>query len=77
MAPAAFCTSLHVSLRLATDPAVKIDNATNCTSWPLVMAWRRTSCAPSHNTPVTPQNTKAMTMAVMAARVAIRPTDFR
>ena len=75
IAPAAFCTSPQTSPSADSEPAASSDRPMNCTSRPGLMWWVRTSWAPSHSTPTTPQNTKAITHTVSTARARSRPWD--
>ena len=45
---------------------------TNCTSSPALIVPSRTSRAPIHSTPTTPEKTRKITMTVITARVRIR-----
>ena len=74
IAPAARCTSPHISLSEAAEIATYTAYTRNCPSWPPVISPRTTECAPIHSTNVIAPKTSIVAIAVSVERVFVRRT---
>ena len=74
MAPAARCTSLHISLSEAAATPAYTANSRNCTSSPPLILSASTWCAPNHSTSVMAATTSVVESAVSQARTRVRTT---